>query len=43
MSQEQQSIITELLKRIEESRDMGDMGFTTSKELISIVRMLQVA
>ncbi len=43
MSKEQQGIIAELLKRIAESRDFGDMGFSTSKELISLVRQLQVA
>lgn len=43
MSKEQNDLIAELLKRIADSKDMGDMSFTTGKELTSLVRQLQVA
>lgn len=35
-------IIAELLKTISDSQEVGDMSFSTGKELMSLVRMLQV-
>jgi len=43
MSQEQQSIINQLLKTIRTSQDVSDMSYSTGNELTSLVRQLQVA
>jgi len=43
MSQEQQSIINQLLKTIRASQDVSDMSYSTGNELTSLVRQLQVA
>lgn len=43
MSQEQQSIINQLLKAIKASQEVSDMSYSTGKELTTLVRMLQVA
>lgn len=43
MSEQQQNIINELLKAINDSKEVGDMSFSTGNELISLVRLLQVS
>jgi hypothetical protein len=43
MSEIQQGIINELLKVIKDSEACEGMPFSTSKELISLVRQLQVS
>jgi len=43
MNEQQQSIIEELLTLIKDSETVEGMPYSTSRELISLVRMLQVA
>ena len=43
MSQNQINIIAELLKTIEDSKEVSDMSWSTANELTALVRMLQVA
>ena len=43
MSKEQQSIIKQLLQAIKDSESCEGMPYSTSRELISLVRELEVA
>jgi|GEM_PF-7021302 len=43
MSKEQQTIIKELLKVISDSQSCEGMPYSTSRELTSLVRQLEVA
>lgn len=43
MSEQQQNIISELLKVISDSEQVEGMPYSTAKELTALVRLLQVS